>query len=377
MIRISEPTLILDKRRCMRNIKRMVAKAAASGTRLRPHFKTHQSLAIGEWFKAYGVTAITVSSAKMAQYFSAAWDDITIAFPANILEVERINRIPESCQLNLCVESSETVTFLEDNLQRPIGAYIKVDVGCNRTGLTPEDGRIDAIAESLGGCKRMAFRGFLSHAGQSYNAGSKAAIAAVDRRARDIMATLQARFADRFGVLETSLGDTPTCSIARDFTGVTEMRPGNFVFYDLMQYQLGSCAMEDIALVVACPVVARHRGKLVIHGGGVHLSQDRLKTETGADCFGRVAEVANHGWGNMVDGLNVSAVSQEHGIVSGPDELLDKYDIGSVVLVLPVHSCMTAHAMRCYRTLDGETLLHLEAEYPRSTIRSAESLPAV
>ncbi len=370
MIRISEPTLLLDKRKCLRNIERMAAKADASQVRFRPHFKTHQSLAIGEWFKRFGVTAITVSSVKMAHYFSEAWDDITIAFPFNILEIERINRIRESCRLNLCVESSETASFLENNLQRPVGVYIKVDVGFHRTGLHPDDARIDAIAESLRDCKRIDFMGFLGHAGHSYTAGSEAEIAAIDRQARDMMAMLQARFLQRFGALEISLGDTPTCSIAEDFNGVTEMRPGNFVFYDLMQYQLGSCALEDIAVVLACPVVARHSGKLVIHGGGVHLSKDYLRTEAGDDCFGRIAETRDSGWEGIVESLNVSAVTQEHGIVSGPDELLDEYDIGSVLLVLPVHSCMTAHEMKCYRTLDGEQLLHLEAEYPRRAIQS-------
>ena len=375
MIGISEPTLILDKRKCLRNIERMAAKADVSQTRFRPHFKTHQSLAIGEWFKGYGVTAITVSSAKMAEYFSEAWDDITVAFPANVLEIERINSIPENCRLNLCVESIETVSFLENNLQRPVGAYIKIDVGNHRTGLQPDDARIGAIAENLGGCKRLELRGFLGHAGHSYDAASKAEIAAVDRQARDTMAMLQARFADRFGELETSLGDTPTCSIAENFGNVTEMRPGNFVFYDLMQYQLGSCALEDIAVVVACPVVAKHSGKLVIHGGGVHLSKDRLKTETGDDCFGRIARPAGCGWAGIVDKLNVSAVSQEHGIVSGPDELLDGYDVGSVVFVLPVHSCMTAHEMKRYRTLDGETLLHLEAEYTGRAVKFTKAQP--
>ena len=369
MIKISEPTLVVDKRKCLRNIERMVAKADASQVRFRPHFKTHQSLAIGEWFKAFGVTAITVSSAKMAHYFSRAWDDITVAFPANILEIERINSIPGSCRLNLCVESSETADFLANNLRRRVGVYIKVDVGYHRTGLHPHDSRIDRIAESLSNCKRIDFRGFLGHAGHSYSAGSIAEIAVVDRQARAIMAMLRARFLDRFGELETSLGDTPTCSIAEDFNGVTEMRPGNFVFYDLMQCQLGSCSLDDIAVVVACPVVARHRGKLVVHGGGVHLSKDHLKTESGDDCFGRIAEARTSGWEGLVEGLNVSGLSQEHGIVSGPDELLDRYNVGSVVLILPVHSCMTAHEMKCYRTLEGEKLLHLEAEYLQRAIQ--------
>lgn len=102
-LQITEPTLLLDKQRCLSNIERMVSRALSSGVRFRPHFKTHQSLAIGEWYRDYGVEAITVSSMRMAEYFSQAWQDITIAFSFNILETGRVNSLPVNCRLNLCV----------------------------------------------------------------------------------------------------------------------------------------------------------------------------------------------------------------------------------------------------------------------------------
>ncbi|MDX1268647.1 MAG: hypothetical protein R3311_14870, partial [Oceanisphaera sp.] len=106
---IIEPTLLLDEERCRNNITRMADKVMRGGARFRPHFKTHQSLEVGEWFKAYGVEAITVSSVTMAEYFSPLWKDITIAIPFNIHEVERVNALPGACVVNLCVMHPETV----------------------------------------------------------------------------------------------------------------------------------------------------------------------------------------------------------------------------------------------------------------------------
>jgi D-serine deaminase-like pyridoxal phosphate-dependent protein len=87
---ITKPTLLLDSEICKRNIRTMQEKAESHHLELRPHFKTHQSLEIGRWFKAQGTSKITVSSIEMALYFSKEWDDITIAFPVNHLEIDSI-----------------------------------------------------------------------------------------------------------------------------------------------------------------------------------------------------------------------------------------------------------------------------------------------
>jgi hypothetical protein len=121
MPQITEPTLLLNESICRANISRMAAKAARSAVRFRPHFKTHQSLAVGEWLREAGAESITVSSVKMAAYFSGAWSDITIAIPFNVLETERVNGIRPDCALNLCVMSVETIEHLERRLRRDGG----------------------------------------------------------------------------------------------------------------------------------------------------------------------------------------------------------------------------------------------------------------
>ena len=121
---IKKPTLLLNADQTRKNIQWMVQKAAAEDIRLRPHFKTHQSAAIGEWFREAGVTAITVSSVDMAAYFADhGWKDITIAFPVNWREIDEINALALRVKLNLLVESVETARFLDEHLETTLDVW--------------------------------------------------------------------------------------------------------------------------------------------------------------------------------------------------------------------------------------------------------------
>lgn len=134
--KITSPTLLLDKQLCLANIKMMSEKAKLNNLIFRPHFKTHQSIIIGNWFRKAGVQKITVSSIQMAEYFAREnWKDITVAFPVNIREIEQINALAEEIQLNLTIENIESVSFLEKNLRFPVKIFIKIDTGYHRTGI--------------------------------------------------------------------------------------------------------------------------------------------------------------------------------------------------------------------------------------------------
>ena len=126
---ITKPSLILDEAKCKANIAFMAARAKRFNVELRPHFKTHQSLEIGRWFKDAGVTKITVSSLDMAAYFAEEWNDITVAFPANILEIDTINRLASKVTLNVLVESVVTAEFLMKHLKHSINFLIKLNIG--------------------------------------------------------------------------------------------------------------------------------------------------------------------------------------------------------------------------------------------------------
>jgi D-serine deaminase-like pyridoxal phosphate-dependent protein len=159
------------------------------------------------------------------------------------------------------------------------------------------------------------------------------------------------------GPIELSIGDTPSCSVVDDLSEVDEIRPGNFVFYDIMQLQLGAGREEDIAVAVACPVVAKHpeRWQLVIYGGAVHHSKDFI-IDNDKSIFGYVARLAGDGWGPRLPGVYVSGLSQEHGIITADDETIGQVHIGDVLVILPVHSCLTVDLLREYVTLEGEVL---------------------
>ncbi len=346
---IHKPTLVIDSTKVEANIRRMTKKAAQSGAIFRPHFKTHQSVEVGTIFRKFGVDKITVSSVEMAQYFANNnWDDITIAFPVNLREMDEINNLASKITLNLLAESVYSLDFLEAHLSAEVGIFIKIDVGYHRTGLSIESLEIEKMINLLKTSKMMRFLGFLTHAGHSYHARGKDEILTILESAKHQLAGLKQKYLDDFPEIIISYGDTPSCSMAEACSGFDEIRLGNFVYYDVMQYHLGSCSLNDIAVVAACPVVATHtqRNEVVIYGGAVHLSKEHIKADNGFKLFGYVVLLNEHGWSEPIPGAYLSELSQEHGIIRMPEKYLKQLNPGDLVGILPVHSCLTANLLK-------------------------------
>ncbi|HWA33426.1 MAG TPA: alanine racemase [Cyclobacteriaceae bacterium] len=360
MMQIVRPTLLLDEKKCKANIKFMVDKAKKANVVLRPHFKTHQSHEVGRWFRAQGVTKCTVSSIRMASYFAAdGWEDITVAFPTNVLEISEINRLASVCKLNLAFVSPDAIRKLKSGLVRPIQCVIEIDTGYHRTGVDPGDfTRIDGILKEVADNPLITFKGFFCHSGQSYADRSREAIAKTYEVTATQMKSVGDHYRKAYPNLELSMGDTPTCAVVTEFEGINELRPGNFVFYDLMQRVIGSCKNEDIAIVMACPVVAVYpeRNEIIVHGGGVHFSKDQLKREDGKSVFGEVVRLTDSGWDATPLPIYAKSLSQEHGVLVAPGGEAEKFKVGDVLGILPVHSCLTADAMGEYRTIDGKLI---------------------
>lgn len=358
MVEIIRPTLLLDKKVCLQNIERMAKKAAENKLRFRPHFKTHQSAKIGEWFKHFGVEAITVSSVKMAEYFAAnGWKDITIAFPVNILEIKNINKLAAKLKLGITLENMEATRFLSEKLTSQVAAWIKIDTGYNRTGIDATDNNlIDSVIHQISQCPNLNLKGFLTHTGQTYETTSTGEI--FNRHFDSLLKlkSLKNRHSGLYPKIEISMGDTPSATICDNFTGVDEIRPGNFVFYDVMQQNLGVCSFDDIAVRMVCPVVAKHasRNEVVIHGGAVHFSKDAVRNTDGKKMYGRIV-INRNGEKILLDTLNyLSKISQEHGILKVAQSQMGNFNIGDLVEILPVHSCLTANLMGHYITTEGE-----------------------
>lgn len=360
MISIIKPTLLLNKEQCLSNISRMYEKAKNSEIHFRPHFKTHNSAFIGNWFRRLGIHSITVSSVSMAKFFSAyGWRDITIAFPVNLPELGQISELAAELNLNILGESSTILQTIENGLTFKVGFYIEIDTGHHRSGVMWKDlNEIDRMLEYLYNSNRLNFKGFLTHSGHTYAADSQEEILDIYKDTVQKMNYLKDRYLEAWPELTISIGDTPSCSLVEDFTGVDEIRPGNFVFYDLMQYSLGSCTFDQIAVSVACPVVGKSllRNEVTIYGGAIHFSKDFLYKSNGEHLFGYIVRISEKEWSRPIAGAYLANLSQEHGIIRAPKEVIEDINIGDVVGVIPVHSCLTANLMKGYLTLEGEEI---------------------
>ena len=359
---LTSPTLILDTEKCLNNIKSMVNKAKKHGLIFRPHFKTHQSKQIGNWFRQFGVNKITVSSVRMAEYFADDdWNDITIAFPVNIREIESINSLAEKIHLNLCIENVESIDFLINELKFEVSFFIKIDTGYNRTGISNDNYEvIDKILAKEKSSEKVKFKGFLSHAGHTYKAKNPGEILDIHEDALDKLSMLKNHYYKEYPDLTLSIGDTPSCSISEEFGNINEIRPGNFVFYDLMQFSLGSCKFDQIAIAVACPVVAKHnkRNEIIIHGGAVHFSKESININNKA-VYGMLVKLNKNGWESYPETFYLTRLSQEHGTLEVNYELLQELKIGDIIGIVPVHSCLNANLMKKYLSINDKIIDHL------------------
>jgi D-serine deaminase-like pyridoxal phosphate-dependent protein len=358
---LEKPTLLVNPQIARRNIAFMAQKARRHGLRFRPHFKTHQSAVVGEWFREQGVQAITVSSVDMARYFADyGWQDILIAFPVNLHQMRGINELAGRVRLGLLVESPESLRLLSVDLTVPVDLWIEIDTGSGRTGI-PWDrpDRVAQMAANIRTSARFTLRGLLTHAGFTYSAESPEEVCQRYQLSVQRMVGLQAEIqAGGFGRLELSVGDTPGCTLSHDLGRVDEIRPGNFVFYDGQMLRLGVCEAQQVAAVLAAPLVALHpeRSEAVVYGGAVHLSKD-VVNEEGYSHYGYVVPLEPDGiWSAPIPGAYVARLSQEHGVIHFPQLELQRLSVGDWVGILPAHICLTVAALGSYRLLDGNKI---------------------
>ncbi len=361
---IYEPTLLINSDICKRNIRIMNNRVKNWGGQFRPHFKTHQSSVIGNWFKDEGVESITVSSFKMAQYFAKeGWRDVTVALTATILNKDIINSLAANINLNILVEDIDTIKVLEEELLYPVGVYVKIDTGYHRTGIDVNDlSLVKNFLNELKDKKNLIFMGFLTHAGNTYKCLNENEINQVAKQNIDSFLSLKVFLKEDFPLMQLSWGDTPSCSVYENFYGIDEFRPGNFVFYDYMQSKIGSCKLSDIAVCLAAPVLATHpeRNEIVIHAGAIHLSKENITLEDGSVTYGKVVAMKNGKWDVNRDYGEIRSLSQEHGVVSVKYEYSFEIKPGDIVGVLPVHSCLTSNLMKKFLTQEGNFIYMME-----------------
>ena len=360
---LETPCLLLDLAVMETNARRFLDIAKRHGVILRPHLKTAKSIEVARRVTdPEAGSPITVSTLAEAEYFAGAgFNDILYAVGLAPNKLTRAARV--------VLEHGAALKLVTDNvlLAKAAAAYaeregvdfeflIEIDCGDRRAGLLPHSEELLTVAQVLGTCSRITLRGVMTHAGQSYRTKDPAEIERIaeEERAAVVCAAERLRAAGH-AVDIVSLGSTPTVAFAKDLSGVTEVRSGVHVFFDLDQLGRGVCRPEDLALSVLASVIGHNRaaGTVLIDAGGLALSKD-----LGANTF---LPDAGYGYvcdadGKRVDGLSVVGVSQEHGRVGVPDSAwYDRLPVGSLVRVLPNHACFTAAAYPAYQVLeDGE-----------------------
>lgn len=358
---ISKPTLVVDEARCRANISFMALKARRLGLVLRPHFKTHQSHAIGEWFRDEGISSIAVSSVEMALYFNRKkWKDITLAIPVNPREAAIFFALNRMVRLNLVVVDPAALDPLLPFLTEQIpGIFIKVDSGYGRAGIDALDAEtLVKTARALSNNPKVQYRGILAHDGHAYQARSYDDIERVRSNSNHRLAQAKAALEMAGFPTMVSAGDTPTCTRSDNWQGVDEIRPGNFAFYDVQQWVAGNCGCGQLATAVYCPVisVAPDEGRAVIYGGAVHFSKD-FAVEEGHTIYGAGFHAVDGEapWPESDGGLpfRLTGLSQEHGVITGSPAAMALLKPGDLVALHPAHACLTMRQYSRFFTTDG------------------------
>lgn len=354
------PCLVLEQGRMQRNIARMADRSRALGVQLRPHLKTCKSAEIASRL-APDRARITVSTLLEAEYFAdAGFSDILYAVgivPSKLPQVSALNA--RGARVQVILDSPKAAKSLQDTavaLNTHFEAWIEIDVDGHRAGLEPDDPQVVEAAQVLQQSERTALVGVMTHAGESYNCRSVAELEthAERERRRCVRAAERIRTAG-LDCTEVSVGSTPTALSARSLDGVTELRAGVYVFFDLFQAGLGVCDLDDIALSVLTTVIshkASHR-RLIVDAGGLALSKDRGTADQALDCgYGLVTRADDSA---ILTGLKVSGANQEHGMIELLQGLaFEDFPVGSQLRILPNHACMTAAAHDRYHVVEGD-----------------------
>ncbi len=372
---LDTPAALLDAPRLDRAIGRMQQRMDTLGVALRPHVKTAKCLEVARRQRAAGARGITVSTLKEAQeFFAAGFDDITYAVG---LAPQRIGAafdlVRRGCRLKVVVDSLAAAAALAEAARREDASeglrpevLVEIDTDGHRAGVAPEAPLLIEIGRMLGDAGLLA--GVMTHCGASYECRGAAALEAMaeQERARCVRAAERLREAGLPCPI-VSVGSTPTALFARSLPGVTEVRAGVYVFYDLVMAGLGVCAPEDIALSILSTVIGHQpdRGWVLTDGGWMAMSRDRGTQAQALDQgYGLVCDEA----GGVLEGWIVNQANQEHGIVEhrgGPAAAGDvqrRFPIGTRLRVLPNHACATAAQHADYAVVEGQAV---KARWPR------------
>lgn len=359
---ISTPAALIDVDRMNRNITRMQSRMNGLGVRFRPHVKTSKCVDVTQAQIQAGASGITVSTLKEAeQFFAAGVTDIlyAVGMTSNKL-AQALALIQKGCDLKILTDSvqsaSAIVAFAIAN-HAYFKVMIEIDTDDHRSGIKPNSPQLLEVAQALavGGTELY---GVMTHAGSSYDLNTPEALLHMAEQERSGCVRAAQRLRDAgFSCAVVSVGSTPTALSARELAGVTEVRAGVYVFFDLVMLNIGVCNTDDMALSVLTTVIGhqQEKGWVIVDAGWMAMSRDRGTQKQTTDFgYGQVCDVA----GIPLTGYVMTGANQEHGIISKQGEpdlsIASRFPVGSSLRILPNHACATAAQFPEYQAFTSE-----------------------
>jgi D-serine deaminase-like pyridoxal phosphate-dependent protein len=358
---LETPALMLDIDRLKINASAMRKRCADLGVRLRPHLKTSKSMGVAEIATDGAFGPITVSTIKEAEYFArGGYRDImyTVAIAdSKLAHIDRIQR-ETGARILIVIDTIEAAKLVADRARsfgQAVFCLIELDCGEHRSGVLPEADLLIPLARILSSSPNVVLEGVLTHAGHSYSSANRDVVEGIAALERDAAVGAAGILRDAgFDCPVVSVGSTPTVLFARHLDGVTEVRCGIYLFWDLAQLSRHVCQPEDIAVSVLASVIGHNRANLsiIIDAGALALSKDVSANANLPDV--KYGYVCDPGTLVRFDGLSVDVVHQEHGTILVPSvDWFDRLPIGGMVRILPNHACLTCAAYDKYWTVQA------------------------
>ena len=350
------PQVLIDNPRVQANIDRMQRAASTHGISLRPHAKTHKIPQIAQLQVQRGAVGICCAKLGEAEVFvDAGLKNIRLPYPVHPVNASRVLALKERARISIIVDDVEVARGWSEAMlaaREELDVLVKVDVGFHRCGIDPESrDSVDAV-RTIADLPALRLTGLLSHAGHGYGAGSERELHDIARRERDWLVDLASRA--ELQDAEISVGATPTARFSLELEGITELRPGNYVYFDRTQVGLGAAAVQDCALTVLARVVSRPaEDRIILDCGSKTLSSDAVRGFRAAGGYGAILTDLEST--EIDDDVVIERLSEEHATVKSNRR--SPLKTGDLVRIVPNHSCVVSNLVDAVQLVDGLELL--------------------
>ncbi|GAB9473918.1 hypothetical protein Gpo141_00011062 [Globisporangium polare] len=368
---MATPSVIVDEQRLLHNVQRMQQLATDHHVQLRPHTKTHKTVEITELQLQAGACGITVAKPSEAHKFLhsglKALKSILVAYP--VVQTSKVSKLLVAAQqfdmeVRMTVDSVNGIDAVEkaaNSCDYKVSVLIHIDVGYHRVGLEEGDPRILEFARRIEKSPNLEFTGLLSHAGHAYSSKSVEECAAIAETERSTLVRIKCMLEENgVAVPVVSVGSTLTEPARKSFVGITEIRPGNYVFLDRTPVNIGLFSIKDVSLGVLVTVVSSNKHYFIVDAGSKVLSSDAPRAVEGGgfgtSCYGlafyekdfeHLEKVPTQNKSVLESGREVTCfelakLSEEHGWIKQV-EGIPHPPIGQRMIILPNHACVVVN----------------------------------